>query len=368
LAPAQLPSWLQALTPKDRPPAGAPAEEEPFESEGILAGLRGVLPVATVATQTLGAGVSIRPQVEPNDLALAGTLQELIARGAAPAIRREGESRAQKLWSNTQRFLVFLIIAVIAIIPLIYSLGWVSAPSLPEAGNAMYDKLQELKPGAPVLVAFDYEPTQSPEMDTQACVVMRHLFARKAHVEVVSLYPAGPAAAQAVIDQLSRPMSDTRSLCGTVPITGDVDRRGYVPGQATGVASIVDTTPVSTVIELAATPDTLRWWAEQLAPHRNDVQLFAGVSASAEPMSRPYVESQQVKGIIAGVPGAIAYQFRLDPSSKDDQTKRQILLAPLESIALANTALVVVMLLGGLIQLLSGRGALSANERRRSGR
>jgi hypothetical protein len=122
------------------------------------------------------------------------------------------------------------------------------------------------------------------------------------------------------------------------------------------------------VIELAATPDTLRWWAEQLAPHRNDVQLFAGVSASAEPMSRPYVESQQVKGIIAGVPGAIAYQFRLDPSSKDDQTKRQILLAPLESIALANTALVVVMLLGGLIQLLSGRGALSANERRRSGR
>jgi hypothetical protein len=370
LAPAQLPSWLQALTPSERPPAVAPAAEEPVETEGILAGLRGVLPAAAVAAQTLGVGISMRPQVEPNDLALAGTLQELIARGAAPAIRREGESRAQKLWSNTQRFLVFLVIAVVAIIPLIYSLGLVSAPSPFDtaSANAMYDKLQTLKPDDPVLVAFDYEPTQSPEMDALACVVMRHLFALKAHVQVVSLYPAGPAAAQAMIDQLGRPMSDTRSLCGTVPAKGNVTSKGYVPGQATAVASIVGTTPISAVIELAATPDTLRWWAEQLAPHQDDVQLLAGVSASAEPMSRPYVESQQVKTMIAGVPGAIAYQFKLDPSSKEDQTKRQISLAPLESLALANAALVVLILLGGLIQLLSGRGTPSADERRRSGR
>jgi hypothetical protein len=296
----------------------------------------------------------MRPEITPDDLARAGALQELLARGAAIPVPREGTSRAQRLWSSTQRLFVFLVIAAAVVISLLpgMSLGLVGAPELAEAGDKMYGSIDRLKPGDPVLVAFDYDASQSPEMDTQARAVMRHLSAHQAHVSVVSLYAAGPAAAQVVISETSRLMSTT------VPFAANL---GYMPGQATAVA-FVDTAPYSMVIELAATPDTLRWWAEQLTARPGAPPLFAGVSAQAEPMSLPYLQSQQVNGMIVGIRDAVAYELRLGSVKQGEEPQR---LAPLESIATANVALIGLILLGGLVQLVSGSGSRSGDGRRR---
>ena len=355
LVAAQLPSWLEALRPKELAPAAVP-EEEPAEAEGVLAGLRGALPATAIAWQPLGAGISMRPQITPDDLARAGALQELLARGATVPVRPEGEGRARRLWGNTQRLIVFIVIAVAAIVPLFpgMGLGLVGAPELGGAGDKMFQSIDGLSPGDPVLVAFDYDATQSPEMDVQARAVMRHLLTRKARVSIISLYPAGPAAAQVVISETSQLVSST------VPVT--VTHLGYRPGQAVAVASILDTMPVSRVIELAATPDTLRWWAEQLAARPGAPVLLAGVSAQAEPMSQPYLQSQQVKGMMAGVRDAVAYELRLGALKKEQE---QQVLAPLEPIATANVALIGLILVGGLIQLVSGGGSSAGDGRRR---
>jgi len=347
LVAAQLPSWLEALKPKAIEPTAAPKEEEPVELEGILEGVRGALPVADVAWQPLGAGISMRPQITPDELARAGALQELLARGAATPVRREGESRAQKLWGGTQRLFVFLVIAVAAILPLFpgASLGLVGAPQLSEAGGKMYENIDGIKSGDRVLVAFDYDATQAPEMDALARAVVRHLLARKARVSVVSLYPAGPAAAQVVINGL---------VSGTAPIT--ITNVGYMPGQSTAIPYILGTVPFSQVIELAAVPDTVRWWAEQL-PRSDPPLLWAGVSAQAEPMSQPYLTSRQVGGMIVGVPDAIAYELKLGLFKPG--------VAPLDSIAIANAALIVLIVLGGVIQLILGGAPTPENERRR---
>jgi len=346
LVAAQLPSWLEALKPKVLEPTAAPKEEEPVELEGILEGVRGALPAAEVAWQSLGEGISMRPQITPDELSRAGALQELLARGATAPVRREGESRAQKLWGGTQRLFVFLVIFVAAILPLFPGahLGLVGAPKLSEAGDKLYENIDRIKPGARVLVAFDYDATLAPEMDTQARAVMRHLLARKARVSVISLYPAGPAAAQVVINDV---------VSGTAPIT--ITNLGYAPGQAMAIPYIIGAVPFSQVIELAAAPDTLRWWAEQL-PRSDPPLLWAGVSAQAEPMSQPYLTSRQVGGMIVGVPDAIAYELKLELKPE---------VAPLESIAIANVALVVLIVLGGAIQLILGGAPTPENERRR---
>jgi hypothetical protein len=72
--------------------------------------------------------------------------------------------------------------------------------------------------------------------------------------------------------------------------------------------------------------------------------------------------------LIAGVPGAIAYQFKLRgtlPQNEQHAERPADLLAPLNAIAVANVALVFVMIFGGVIQLLSGRGSPSGDRRRR---
>jgi len=160
----------------------------------------------------------------------------------------------------------------------------------------------------------------------------------------------------------------------TSPVKMDVTNRGYWPGQTTAVASLVTEPrdkpprdkPLDMVIELAATPDTLRWWVEQMAGCPQT--LLAGVSASVEPVAQPYAASPQLKGLLAGVPGAIAYQFKLRgtlPQNERHAERPADLLAPLNSIAVANVALVFVMIFGGVIQLLSGRGSPSGDGRRR---
>jgi hypothetical protein len=350
LVAAQLPAWLKELQP-----TGAPAEpekREPAETEGILEGVRGALPVADIVSQALETGMPrpLHPETPANDLARAGVLHDLLARGTAAVVRPEEEGRAQRLWGNTQRWMVFLVIAVLAAFPLLQPNlveGLVSSPPPEPVSEGMFNNIQALPSGAAVLVAFDYDATQSPEMDTQARVLLRHLAARQANVKVASLYQTGPAVAQAVINQVNS------TLTGTLPIK--VEYRGYLPGQDAAVAYFIQSTPISMVIDLAATPDTVRWWVEQLAARPNAPTFLAGVSAAAEPMSRPYVESHQVSGMIAGVPGATAYRLKLRQVTLGDTEDLPQVLAPLASIGLANVALVALIVLGGLIQLVSGR-------------
>jgi hypothetical protein len=361
LVAAQLPSWLQGLGPKE-PSAVAPpkVEQEPAETEGILAGVRGALPVAPIALQMSGAGILVSPEIPAGDLSRAGALQELLARGMTTVVRREGESRAGRMEGKVWRWFVLLLIAFAVLTPLVLGSGLnlVSAPPLSTAGNAMYDSIQKLAPGAQVLVAFDYDATQAPEMDVVARAVMRHLIARQAHVEVVSLYPTGPAVAQVVINNI---------LPATSTVKMDVTNQGYWPGQTTAVATLITeprSKPLDMVIELAATPDSLRWWVEQMTGRPET--LLAGVSASVEPVAQPYAAGPQLKGLLAGVPGAVAYQLKLRGAlPQTEQQDPADLLVPLNSIAVANLALVFVMIFGGVIQLLSGRGSPSGDGRRR---
>jgi hypothetical protein len=350
LVAAQLPAWLKELQP-----SGAPVElekQEPAEAEGILEGVRGALPVADIVSQALEAGTPrpLYPQIPANDLAQAGALHALLARGTAAVVQREDKGRARTLWSNTQRWIVFLVIAILAILPLVQPdlvYGLVSSPPPEAANEGMFNNIQALPSGAAVLVAFDYDATQSPEMDVQARVLLRHLAARQANIKVASLYQTGPAVAQAVVNQVNS------TLTGTLPIK--VEYRGYLPGQDTAVAVFIQSTPISMVVDLAATPDSVRWWAEQLAGRPDAPTFLAGVSASAEPMSRPYVESHQVSGMIAGVPGATAYRLKLRQVIQDDKEGEPQVLAPLASIGLVNAALAALIVLGGMIQLVSGR-------------
>jgi len=81
------------------------------------------------------------------------------------------------------------------------------------------------------------------------------------------------------------------------------------------VAYFIQSTPISMVVELAATPDTVRWWVEQLAVRSDAPTFLAGVSASAEPMSR-LIGKSSVSGMIVGVPGATAYRLKLRECSR----------------------------------------------------
>ncbi len=372
LAQAAIPAWLEALRPKDLTLGAAKTEEEltPEETEGILAGLRDVLPWAEAAAQSQGGGVPLQFQIPASDLSRAGIFNEILTRGLSTMVRRGGETRAQKIWGGAQRRIVFLLVLLAVILPQIPGMHsligpLVNEPQLSPAAQKVMIRISELPEGAPVLIAFDYDPTQAGEMDAIARPILKQLLGRRARIIAVSLYPLGPTTAQMLWTDI---ISETQSQ------DAQFVNLGYVPGQDMGVRQVTMTKfeqlaptdfmgqarppllqeassiqDVELIIELAATPDSLRWWVEQLATRPNAPPLLAGVSAAAAPLSRPYLSSMrpgqpsepQLSGMVNGLPDALVY------------LPEQANASALESLVLASAVMIGLIGAGIVYQLVS---------------
>jgi hypothetical protein len=194
----------------------------------------------------------------------------------------------------------------------------------------LHDRIETLQSDAPVLLAVDYDPTGIEEMDVVGQVIVAHLMDRGARVVAVSLLPAGAASAQELLEKsaadqpryhdgydqryanlgyLSGQTAAIRLLGQSVTMAFPRDFFGNPVANLEVMEGIDSLQDFDLVVELAANQDTLRWWLEQgSTPH--DVPLGAGVSASVEPLARPYYEtgSRQLVGLVSGVPGAAMYQ------------------------------------------------------------
>jgi hypothetical protein len=241
------------------------------------------------------------------------------------------------------------------------------SPQTNPAVTALHDEIASLEGNAPVLVAFDYDPTTSGEMDVVAQAIIGHLRDQGARVVAISLLPAGPGTAQRLLEEVAGP--------------GQFANLGYLPGQAVAVRDLgmsfrvavprdFQGVPVSDlkvmsgiaalqdfdlIVELAATQDSLRWWIEQArAPY--GVAMGAGVSASLDPLARPYYETEQrqLVGLVAGVPGAAMYQTL--------QGAQEPLASRLDAQLAGHAVLVLVLLVGNGVYFVR-RGTRREEER-----
>jgi hypothetical protein len=377
LARAEIPAWLLALKPAElraEEEGPGPEVEEPADATGILAGLQGILPVEMIIAQPRAVSLTEALEAPLSDTPQARLFADVVGQPPAAAPREIAHAPSRGL-DLVPRWLIYVALLVAVGLPLLLgeTLVPVSTELLPATEN-LYDSLQALDSGSPVLVAFDYDPTASGEMDALAEVLVGHLMNREARVIAVSLFPAGPAMAGSMLDQLA---------AERVEYDGSYGQRyanlGYVPGQATAVRllslSLETALPrdfygmplselavmegLSTaqdfdlILELAANQDTLRSWIEQ-ASTPYDIPFGAGVSASVEPLARPYYETgrRQLIGIVAGVPGAAAYQELLggQDTLPDDAAAR------LQAQTLGYLVFVLILVIGNILYLLRRGG------------
>jgi hypothetical protein len=268
------------------------------------------------------------------------------------------------------RWLLYVVLLAAVCLPFI--LGKPLFPRNMEPAPAvadLYQVIETLNSNAPVLVAFDYDPSSSGEMDVLAQALVGHLMDRGASVVAVSLLPAGPPTAQTVLDTLAAERPTYADSYGQRYVN-----LGYLPGQATGVRLLslsVETalprdfygTPLADstvmegldtiqdfdlIVELAATQDTLHWWIEQASTPFN-VSLVTGVSASVDPLARPYyeAESKQLMGMVGGIVGAATYETLHSGQSPEDEAAVR-----LESLWAGQLAFILLLLVGNGVYLL----------------
>jgi len=382
LARAEIPDWLLALKPAALRAEGEPAGpsvviEEPVEETGILAGLQGTLPVEMLIAQPRAVKAPVAVEAPVTDSPNARLFAEIVGSPAGAAPKVIAQPR-RPLLSLLPRWLFYIALIGVVALPLL-----VDRPLLPRElsaaapVNALYDRIAGLDENSVVLVAFDYDPTYSGEMDVLARALVGGVMDRGARVVAVSTLPAGPATAEKVLDDLAagRPLYDGHY--------GEIYANlGFIPGQAAAVRLLSQSLPLAVardfyatpiadlpvldgvvsaagfdlILELAATQETLRAWVEQAgAPYA--VPLAAGASGSIEPFARAYYQADpaQLVGLVAGVPGAASYETLASGEAVLDDALAgpgTSWAARLDSLLGGHLVFIAVLLVGGMVGLL----------------
>ncbi len=324
LRPAELPEWLQAMRPVGVAGVAAPEEEGPVPGAGPLAGLRNVLPAEPDISQTQKPPVySVRMEVSDLHQAHTDLLQSLLAAEGQPR-PIPGRPAISSLAVLRTAIAVLLMLTILA--ALVTGIPAARAPLAPPEVVALVRLVDNLPQGAPVLLAVDYEPGFSGEMDALTGSVAAHLARKGAFITLVSTVPTGPVQAEHLLAQVARvtaaePQSANLGYIagGPTGLSGFAQAPRQVLPQAMNGERVWIAPPLQSVNRLAdfrlvlfatENPETARAWIEQARPALNSrVPLVALVSAQAEPLVRPYYAAHpaQLEALVGGLAGGAAY-------------------------------------------------------------
>jgi hypothetical protein len=324
IAPADLPSWVQAMRPVESVLPGSsitvPSAEGPLEENGPLAGLRGVLPMAGLIQPGKPKAQGIRLQASESQQSNANLLEQMLA----------AETKAEPIRGGgtlvSQRVLRWVISAMlILLVTLVLLSGSQSVPlpaALPEESNLMLPVLDALPEGAPVLMIFDYEPALAGELEAAAAPFVDHVIGlRHPRMTILSTSPTGAALAE-------RFFANTQARHNYQPGQNYINL-GYLPGGTTGILSFAENpraamplpswdsaaaqgvnrfSDYAAIILLTDQAETVRAWVEQTTAFRQGNPLLVVSSAQAAPMIQPYLLSGQVNGLVSGLYGGAAFE------------------------------------------------------------
>ena len=329
LSTSELPSWVQAMRPVESVVDSRTAQLEDSqvtEQSGPLAGLRGVLPAGPgLGSMRKPPAYSSKLQVSDGQHRYASFLEQLVVGEANPQTVPTPRLSSNRLW----RWLITFVLLLAVGLPLLKG-AQVASPTLLGSSDdyASSRIIDALAGNVPVLVAFDYDPALSGELEAVAAPLMDQVLSKGIPLVLVSTSPTGPALAEhflhnaplinVYLSQSGEQYFNLGYLAGgpagllyfadaptsAMPLTVD-GANAWNSGPLQGIHELSD---FAAVIVLTDNADTGRIWIEQAGPHLGNKPMLMMISAQAEPMIRPYFDSGQIKGLVSGLSDAKIYE------------------------------------------------------------
>jgi hypothetical protein len=222
------------------------------------------------------------------------------------------------------RRIIYLLVAIGALIPIIRPIGLPVVPTDPVEG--LFNKLESLHPGDAVIISYDYGPSSEPELNPMAEAIMRHCFTKDIRVMIMAIFPLGG------VNMAIREVQKIAAEYPGLKYGDDYVNLGYkdggqaamkamavsiqqvfptdVDGKATRNMPIVEDVrnydDVKLVISLA-TGIIGEWWAD-LVNAQFRVPVAVGCTAVSAPKYYAFFRAQQMIAVLGGLRGAAEYE------------------------------------------------------------
>ena len=277
------------------------------------------------------------------------------------------------------RRVIFLLIALSVLVPLIKP-EWVKLPiKIDNNTQIVYNSISSLHEGDKVLLSFEYGASTMPEVHPMAIALLKHLFSKGIKVYIVSLWPEGPIMAKLAIDEIISSelfniqegidyvMFDYK-VGGSIVIKNIADDFRGVYKQDYNRISIDELKIMDGIYSVedfdfvfdfsAGVPGNAEW--VQYACDPKKVPLSSGCTSIMVTDAIPYVQSGQLKGILAGMPGAaeyekMVYDYLIDQMNSDNKyiikntaINQGKAFARMSAQSVAHLLMVIFIILGNL--------------------
>jgi hypothetical protein len=362
---AELPRWLEAMRPIQS--VTMPTEdEERVESVGPLAGLRGVLSAEPVVAMPRRPGIMAgNIDATPVQLTLTETLRRLLIE---PEIRASRKPVRAMLLTPLLRKAMSAVLILAIVFPFYGGSLFSSSVYQPKANKNAGEFVGQLPVDRPVLAAFEYDASSAPELESGASVLLEHLAERGISVAFISTQPNGT--------MLGEGMQMLNEQAG-VKMPALIADFGYIPGGAGGLrrlsgnlretvngakvdwtlpalAPLQSLSDFSMILVIAANPQSVRDWVEQVHTSAPNTPIVAVVSAASDALVFPYTEGSKpaIWGLVAGFAGAQAYRAAYLPGTLSASSLGALRW---QAFAGGTLAILITLLAGAIGSLLMGR-------------
>jgi hypothetical protein len=317
LAPVDLPSWVQAMRPVEAviTEAAPRVEDQPAETEGPLAGLHGVIPIATVGSARRPKPVSLTLQTSDEQQASAMLLEQILGSETSPRTLVTSSVVTSQQWLRWALSGVLLL--VLSAMIFLRSEVMPVSPTLPDSFGGLTNAIIGIPANAKILVVIDYEPSLAGEMEAVGGPLLDQIaLLSQPDLSFVSMSPNGVALTERFVTKtkIRESLTQYHNL-GYLP-GGSAGVLGFMenPGQIIPAAGVGSFSNYAALVVLTDRAESGRVWVEQLQSRRQidpplrDKPLLVVASAQAGPLLQPYESSRQITGMISGLSEAARYE------------------------------------------------------------
>ncbi len=259
------------------------------------------------------------------------------------------------------RRIIFIFVAAAITIPLIIRFE-LPVPATKDV-KGIYDKINSLPDDSHILISFDYDPASKEELQPMAIALLHHCFRKNVKVIGMTLNPGGSGLADKAIteagEEYNKKYKEDYVFLGyktgveLVMINMGENIYSAFPndfnGNPTadlpvlkGVQSLHD---FDYVIDLASGSSIEAWIA--FAKEKYKFDLGAGCTAVISPDMYPFLQSDQLNGLMSGLKGAAEYETLINRKSSA--------VAGMSPQSAVHVLVVLFILFGNTLYFLSGR-------------